>query len=240
MTTPNLPLRVRGGALRRNGRTLWSGLDLTIAPGEVVVVLGASGAGKTTLLRAILGLEKLSAGEISVLGEPVRARGNRRIGYLPQSETLPTGTALRGRDLLAFGVDGHRWGIPLPRAISRAARERHSRVDALLAQVDAADYADQPVGTLSGGQQQRLRIGQALADDPKLLLLDEPLTSLDPAHAHAVVRLVAAQRDRGAGVLLITHDIDPLLAVADRILSLDDGKFRVVARDEFYAEGQLA
>jgi len=213
-------LSIRGAALRRGDRELWAGLDLDVRPGELVAVLGPSGSGKTTLLRAILGLEDLSQGTIEVLGEPVHGRGNRRVGYLPQARPLPRDTSLRGRDLVTLGVDGHRFGLPIPRRGDRA------RVDALIEAVGAQDFADRPVGELSGGEQQRLRAGQALADDPPLLLCDEPLTSLDLANQQAVIGLIDRQRrERGAAVLLVTHDINPLLGKVDRILYIANGRF---------------
>ncbi len=183
-------------------------------------MLGPSGSGKTTLLRAILGLEPLSEGEITVLGQRVGTRGNRRVGYLPQSRPLPPDTPLRGRDLVTLGVDGHRFGLPFtPRAQRRA-------VDALIEEVGAGAFADVPVGRLSGGEQQRLRVGQALAGDPGLLLCDEPLTSLDLANQQAVIGLIDRhRRDRDAAVLLVTHDINPLLGKVDRILYLAGGRF---------------
>ncbi len=218
---PTAPtLRIRDAALSRDGRELWSGLDLDVAPGELVAVLGPSGSGKTTLMRAILGLEPLSAGSIAVNGRDVRSRGSRRIGYIPQSRPLPPETALRGRDLVALGVSGHRFGLPIPR------RADAKRVDALVAEVGASSFADRPVGLLSGGEQQRLRVGQALADDPSLLLCDEPLTSLDLANQQAVVGLIDRhRRERSAAVLLVTHDINPLLSAVDRILYIANGRF---------------
>ncbi|WP_347345904.1 metal ABC transporter ATP-binding protein [Microbacterium sp.] len=225
------PLEIRDAAIRRDGRELWSGLDLDVAPGELIAVLGPSGSGKTTLLQAILGLEPLSAGSIRALGEPVRRRGNRRIGYLPQSRPLARDTAMRGRDLVALGVDGHRFGLPFPRRGDRA------RIDALLTAVGADGYADRPVGVLSGGEQQRLRVGQALADDPRLLLADEPLTSLDLANQQAVVRLIDEHRRTGAAVLLVTHDVNPILDKVDRILYLANGRFTLGApRDVLTSE----
>jgi len=213
-------LSIRGAALRRGERELWAGLDLDVRPGELVAVLGPSGSGKTTLLRAILGLEDLSQGTIEVLGEPVHGRGNRRVGYLPQARPLPRDTSLRGRDLVTLGVDGHRFGLPIPRRGDRA------RVDALIEAVGAQGFADRPVGELSGGEQQRLRAGQALADDPPLLLCDEPLTSLDLANQQAVIGLIDRhRRERGAAVLLVTHDINPLLGKVDRILYIANGRF---------------
>jgi zinc/manganese transport system ATP-binding protein len=213
-------LSIRDAALRRGDRELWSGLDLDVRAGELIAVLGPSGSGKTTLLRAILGLEQLSSGTIEVLGEPVRGHGNRRIGYIPQARPLPRDTALRGRDLVALGVNGHRFGLPFPRRGDRA------RVDRLLDEVGAGAFADRPVGTLSGGEQQRLRAGQALADDPGLLLCDEPLTSLDLANQQAVIGLIDRhRREKDAAVLLVTHDINPLLGKVDRILYIAGGRF---------------
>ena len=222
-----VPLRIRGAALERGGRELWSGLDLEVEPGELVAVLGPSGSGKTTLLRAILGLERLSGGTIEALGSPVRRAGNRRIGYVPQQRPLPRETPLRGRDIVGLGVDGHRFGLPFSR------RKDRDRVDELLTAVGADAFADRPVGLLSGGEQQRLRVGQALADDPRLLLCDEPLTSLDLANQQAVVRLIDRhRRERDAAVLLVTHDINPVLAQVDRILYIAHGRFTLGTPDE--------
>ncbi len=138
-------------------------LDLQVEPGELVAVLGPSGSGKTTLLRAILGLERLSGGTIEALGSPVRRAGNRRIGYVPQQRPLPRETPLRGRDIVGLGVDGHRFGLPFSRRRDRA------RIDELLTAVGRRRVRGPSVGLLSGGEQQRLRVGQALADDPRLL-----------------------------------------------------------------------
>ncbi|MFH8252797.1 metal ABC transporter ATP-binding protein [Microbacterium sp. B2969] len=228
-------LEIRGAALRREGRELWAGLDLTVEPGELVAVLGPSGSGKTTLLRAILGLEELSEGSITALGSDVRTRGSRRIGYIPQQRPLPRETALRGRDLVTLGVDGHRFGFPIPRRGDRA------RVDALIDAVGARGFADRPVGELSGGEQQRLRVGQALADDPRLLLCDEPLTSLDLANQQAVIQLIDRHRRRtDSAVLLVTHDINPVLGSVDRILYLAGGRFMLGTPDEVLDSATLS
>ena len=225
--TATRPLEIRGAGLRRGGRELWSGLDLAVEPGELIAVLGPSGSGKTTLLRAVLGLDRLSEGSITALGAPVQRAGNRRIGYVPQQQPLPRDTALRGRDLVALGVDGHRFGLPFPRRGDRA------RIDALVRAVGGDAFANRPVGQLSGGEQQRLRVGQALADVPRLLLCDEPLTSLDLANQQAVVALIDRhRRETGAAVLLVTHDINPVLGKVDRILYLANGRFTLGTPDD--------
>ena len=212
-------LEVRGAALQRGDRELWSGLDLTVEPGEFIAVLGPSGSGKTTLLRSILGLQPLSTGEITVTGGPVR-KGNPRIGYIPQQRSLAPDTSMRARDLVALGVQGSRFGFPIPHRGDRA------KVDRLLESVGAAHYADRRVGLLSGGEQQRLRVGQALAGEPTLLLCDEPLSNLDLANQLAVTDIIDRQRrERGAAVLFVTHDVNPILGRVDRILYIAGGRF---------------
>ncbi|QEO09016.1 metal ABC transporter ATP-binding protein [Protaetiibacter larvae] len=224
MTDP--VLSVRGAQLTLGARTLWSGLDLDVAPGEFLAVLGSNGSGKTSLLRTILGEHALAAGEIRFDGHPVQ-RGNRRIGYVPQQRGQDPALRIRGRDLVALGVDGHRWGLPLP------TRARRERIDALLDAVGAAHYARVPVARLSGGEQQRLRVGQALAGDPRLLLCDEPLGSLDLRAQRVVSELIDRhRRERGFGVLFVTHDVNPVLGMVDRVLYLAGGRFRIGTPDE--------
>lgn len=226
VTTTATALRIRGAALSFGQRRLWSGLDLDVAPGELVAVLGPNGSGKTSLLRALLGLQRLDRGDVEVGGMPAsRARG--RVGYVPQQKSIAPDTALRARDLVAFGVSGMRFGLPLP------SRRDRARVDSLLERVGATRYANRPVGRLSGGEQQRLRIAQALAGDPRLLLLDEPLLSLDLQHQRGLADLLAAERAAGeAGILVVTHDVNPLLGLVDRVLYLAGGGFRVGTPDE--------
>lgn len=219
-------LSIRGASLHRGDRELWAGLDLDVAAGEFIAVLGPSGSGKTTLLRSILGLQPLSAGSVAVDGTAAR-RGNSRIGYVPQQRPLPPDTSLRARDLVALGVHGIRFGLPIPRRGDRA------RVDELLKGVEAAHYADRPVGLLSGGEQQRLRVGQALADDPVLLLCDEPLSNLDLANQRAVAEIIdRRRREHDTAVLFVTHDVNPILDRVDRILYIAGGRFLLGTPDE--------
>ena len=223
---PQPVLAIEGAALHRDGRELWSRLDLEMRPGEFIAVLGPSGSGKTTLLRSILGLQQLSSGSIRVAGTSVQ-RGDPRIGYIPQQRPLPPDTSLRARDLVALGVNGTRFGLPIPRRGDRA------RVDALLDGVGASHYGDRPVGLLSGGEQQRLRVGQALADRPALLLCDEPLSNLDLANQRGVTEIIDRERrEHDTAVLFVTHDINPILDRVDRILYIAGGRFLLGTPEE--------
>jgi len=224
-TTP--VLRLEGAALAFGDHLLWEGLDLDIHPGEFVTVLGSNGSGKSSLLKAVLGLQRLSAGTIEFCGHPV-ARGNRHIGYIPQQRLIPPGTPMRGSDLVALGVDGHRPGI---RLLGR--RSLHAQVQAAVSSVKAESFASRPIGQLSGGEQQRLRVAQALVSDPALLLCDEPLISLDLQHQQAVSRLVdERRRSHGTPVLFVTHDINPVLPMTDRVLYFAEGRHRLGTPDE--------
>ena len=219
-------LQFTGATLALGRRTLWHDLDLAVEPGEFLAVLGPNGSGKTSLLKTILGQQRLDAGSVSLEGRAIR-RGDRRVGYIPQQKLAAPGTPLRGRDLVTLGVNGQRFGLPVT---SRAEREK---VDGLLEDVGATRFATQPIGSLSGGEQQRLRVGQALAGDPVLLLCDEPLLSLDLQHRRGVSELIdRRRRQHGTAVVFVTHDVNPVLEMVDRILYLADGQFRQGTPDE--------
>ncbi|MGQ0483222.1 MAG: metal ABC transporter ATP-binding protein [Pseudonocardia sp.] len=235
-----------GARLALGERVLWDGLDLRVAPGEFVAVLGPNGSGKTTLLKVLLGQRRLTAGTVRVAG---RAPGGRttRIGYVPQQRAMEADLALRGRDLVGLGLDGHRFGLGFGPGsgagvgFGQRRRDRAARIDTALAAVGAAGYADVPVGRLSGGEQQRLRVAQALVGDPAVLLCDEPLLSLDLAHQRVVSGLIdGRRREAGSAVLFVTHEINPILPMVDRVLYLVDGRFRIGTPDEVMTSAVLS
>lgn len=227
-------IRLRGATLAYGPRLLWDALDLDVAPGEFLAVLGPNGSGKTSLLRVLLGLQALSAGSVQIHGRPVR-RGHRSVGYIPQQRAVDPTLTLRGRDLVGLGLDGHRWGMALP------SRRRRARILEALRAVGALDYAEAPVGLLSGGEQQRLRVAQALVGDPDVLLCDEPLLSLDLAHQRVVSELIdTRRRTADTAVLFVTHEINPVLPAVDRVLYLVDGRFRIGTPDEVMNSATLS
>lgn len=227
-------VRLRGASVAFGRRHLWGGLDLDVARGEFVAVLGPNGSGKTTLLKVLLGLQRLSAGTVEVCGKRPR-RGSDLVGYVPQQKSFDHDVPLRGRDLVRLGLDGHRWGPGWP---NRAARER---VDAAIAAVGAQAYANAPLGRLSGGEQQRLRIAQALLGDPSVLLCDEPLLSLDLNHQQATSALIdARRRTAGTSVLFVTHEINPILPMVDRVLYLVGDKWAIGTPDEVLTSAKLS
>jgi len=222
---------LRGATLRFGHHVIWENLDLDIAPGECLAILGPNGAGKTTLLKVLLGLLPLSAGTVTIDGQAPR-RGSAQTGYVPQQRDFDRDLPIRGRDLVQFGVDGHRLGLPLTRA---------RQVDAAIEAVGAEDYADAPVGLLSGGQQQRLRIAQALAGRPRLLLCDEPLLSLDPASQHSVTTLLNAyHREHGTTVVFVTHEITPVASFVDRVLYVAGGHWAAGTPDAVMTTQRLS
>jgi zinc/manganese transport system ATP-binding protein len=207
--------------VRLGGRNALCDVDLAVMPGEFVAVLGPNGAGKTTLLKAILGLLPAAAGRISVLGRPPGDL-HTRVAYLPQRRTFDAGLRVRGIDLVRLGLDGHRWGFPVPMVGKH--REETQRVNAVIEQVGATAHARRPIGDMSGGEQQRLLIAQALVRRPALMLLDEPLDSLDLPNQAAVAALIDDVRRADAiTVLLVAHDVNPILPYLDRVIYMAGG-----------------
>ncbi|MGQ4553083.1 metal ABC transporter ATP-binding protein [Dermabacteraceae bacterium CCM 9519] len=203
-------------------RDLWQNLNLSLQRGEFVAVLGPNGAGKTTILRALLGEVALKSGSVTITP-------GTRIGYVPQARQEAPPAPLRGRDLVGLGVDGARYGLTLSPA---RRREKREKVYAALAEVGALGYADAPITMLSGGEMQRLRMAQALAGDPDLMLCDEPLASLDVGHQSVLSRVVGKRARNGTGVLFVSHELTPVLPYVDRVVYVARGSARIGTVDE--------
>lgn len=227
-------IELRHLTLRRGEREVLSAVDATVGAGEFIGVLGPNGSGKTTLLQALLGLLPPAAGEIRVFGEAPR-RGNPIAGYLPQKRASLADLRLCGWDFVASAYDGHRWGLPLLSA------EGRREVVWALETVEARALAERPVNQLSGGELQRLLLAQALLGKPKLLLLDEPLISLDPRYQQTVVAIVKrAQQALGMTVLFTAHELNPLLPAMDRVLYLGRGSAALGTVEEVMTSAVLS
>ena len=208
------------------GRDVLIDTSFAIQQGEFIGLLGPNGAGKTTLMRAILGLLPPRAGSVRVFGRPPR-RGDPQIGYLPQVRTVLPDLQVSGFDFIASSVHGERWGLPSLTVADRRA------IDMTLAAVGATDLARRSLSDMSGGERQRLLLAQALLGDPKLLLLDEPLISLDYRYQEAVIDLVRRfARERNITVLFSAHELNQLIGALDRVLYLGNGRAALGTVDE--------
>lgn len=209
-----------------SGRTVLADVSFSIEAGEFIGVLGPNGAGKTTLMRSILGLLPPSAGALRIFGS-VPERGNPAIGYLPQVRTVLPDLRVRGRDFIASSLHGERWGLP-----SLGSHDRHA-IETTLDAVGARDLAARPLSEMSGGERQRLLLAQALIGQPKLLLLDEPLISLDARHQEVAIDAVRKVcRERKITVLFSAHELNQLLGTLDRVLYLGNGQAVLGTVDE--------
>jgi zinc/manganese transport system ATP-binding protein len=210
-------LQISDLALTLGGSKILSGVSAEIEQGEFVGVFGPNGAGKTTLVRAIVGSLPPTAGSIRIFGEPP-GKAASDIGYMPQGNTGLELTALSARALIEAVCHGERWGMPALRGSTR------QEVDRVLQLTDAISYADRPFAVLSGGERQRIMLAQALLGHPKILVLDEPLASLDPRNQSLLIECVAqVQHTTNATVLFVAHDMNSLLHVMDRVLYMAGG-----------------
>ncbi len=217
--------KLSGVTLALGGRTILGDISLAAEAGTFIGVLGANGAGKTSLLRAILGLVRPTRGTIRVLGRPAR-RGNPAIGYMPQLRA-PAPVRLTGHAFVAAAARGYCWGLARPDAADLR------DVGRALDLVGATALAARPLAELSGGERQRVLLAQALLGRPRLLLLDEPLMSLDPRHQVSIVALVRdIARHLGITVLFSAHELAPLLGALDRVLYLGSTRAAIGTVDD--------
>jgi zinc/manganese transport system ATP-binding protein len=199
-------------------KIVWRGASFNFNRGELVAIIGPNGAGKTTLFRLLLGLQQPIGGTIRIFNEPPK-RGNPRIGYVPQRHVIDSETNIECLELVHLALCGHLWGFHLS-----AKAGRKTALVALDA-VGGMELAHQPLSALSGGELQRIFLAEALVSNPDILLLDEPLSSLDIRRAIELVQLVnGLVRSRNVTALLVAHDINPLLPYLDKVVYIANGK----------------
>jgi len=201
----------------RGGRLIWSQANFTVPAGGIVAVIGPNGSGKTTLLHMVLGLVPAASGHLEVFGRPP-GQANDSIGDVPQQCAESGGEAIRGADVVLLGLTGRRW------AFGRSTAAQRRQVAQALAAVEASEIAGRRLSTLSGGQRQRIALAKALVAQPKLLILDEPLASLDLHSQRDIVALLARlHAELAVTILVVAHDLNPLLPVLDSAIYLLDG-----------------
>ena len=218
---------------RYDGRPVWSDASFDIPAGSFTAVLGPNGSGKTTLLRMVLGQLAPASGSLQVFGRPPR-RGDPTIGYVPQRSEFDPELSIMGRDFVHLGLDGHRWGIDL------FGRVDHGAIDSAIAAVGAEGYAGKSIGRLSGGEQQRLLLAQAVVGEPRLLLMDEPLSYLDVRNQGTIVQLIAdVAGRRNLTVMLIAHDVNPLLRHIDNVVYVAAGRVHMGKPEDIITSERL-
>ena len=214
-------VRLRNVTVGYGERAVVRDADLTVTDGEVVAVLGANGSGKTTLVRGLLGLADVMHGDVELHGRPIGGRRDRaRIGYVPQRHTVGGAVPSTVREVVASGRLARLGLLARPRATDRAA------VQAAIDAVQLTDLADADVAELSGGQQRRTLIARALAAQPDILVMDEPTAGVDQASQEALAATIRTLAHRGVPMLVVTHEVGPLIDVVTRAIVVSDGEIR--------------
>ncbi|MET7647461.1 ABC transporter ATP-binding protein [Streptomyces sp. NPDC005426] len=212
-------LEARGVTVGYGGRTVIDGLDVVIPPGVITTIIGPNGCGKSTLLRTLTRLLKPARGAVVLDGEDIAALRTRevakKLGLLPQAPVAPEGLTVA--DLVARGRHPHQsW-------LRQWSSDDAGVVAAALAMTGVSELADRPVDSLSGGQRQRVWISMALAQGTDLLLLDEPTTYLDLAHAIDVLDLVDDLHESGRTVVMVLHDLNLAARYSDNVVVMREG-----------------
>jgi ABC-type cobalamin/Fe3+-siderophores transport system ATPase subunit len=224
MTPPAIALQ--GLAVRAGGRTILRVDDLAAPAGQIVALLGPNGAGKSTLLHCLLGLAHHVTGRVEILGQPVGqlgggalARLRRRVGYVPQHLPQISELPLTVREVVAIGQTG-RAGLLRP-----LGRTHWQRVDTWIDRLGLGELAGRGFGEISGGEQRKTLIARAMAQQPKLLLLDEPTANLDLGWRERIVATVEQlAAETSLGVILVCHELEVLPGCLDRVVLLDGGR----------------
>ena len=222
-------LAYRGASIGYGATEVVHDVDLEVAAGDCLALLGPNGSGKTTLVRAALGLATLTSGSLEVLGTPVGDLTRRAaIGYVPQRHTVATSVPATVAEVVGVGRLART--DPVRRLLPAGRRRDRAAVAEAFEAVGLADRARSSVSELSGGQQRRVLIARALASEPELMLLDEPTAGVDEASQHALVEVLAALVGRGVSMVIVTHELAAVRGVVDRAVRLVDGRVREDAR----------
>lgn len=200
----------------RNGHTALTGVSFSIPQGSITALVGVNGSGKSTLFKAIMGFVPLALGTVSILGQPAgRARDRNAVAYVPQAEEVDWNFPILVEDVVMMGRYGHMNFLRIPKRIDR------EKVAAALDRVGMADFRKRQIGELSGGQKKRVFLARALAQEGKVILLDEPFTGVDVTTEEAIVSLLRDLRDEGRVMLVSTHNLGSVPEFCDRAILIN-------------------
>ena len=221
---PSPSVRFTNATVTRGHRVIWTDGNFSIPRGTVTAIVGTNGAGKTTLLDVELGLLHLSNGSVEVLGLPA-GKANEKIGYVPQNYASDIDSNITAEQSVRLGLDGTRFGI------HRMSDQQRDKITQALQLAGIENHRKLRLSEMSGGMRQRVAIAQALVSDPELLLLDEPLTSLDVVVAEEMKQLLRSlKQDRIT--IFSTHIMDLALDLCDEIVLLNHGELEVVEKTD--------
>jgi zinc transport system ATP-binding protein len=225
---PDAPvIELRAASIGYGEQRVLRNATLSVRRGDVVALVGPNGAGKTTLVRGVLGLAKVLAGDVDLFGVPAnRFRERWRIGYVPQRHTVGGGVPSTVEEVVGSGRLARR---PL---LSRTSTHDRQVVADAIATVGLTERRRAAVATLSGGQQRRTLIARALASEPEVLVMDEPTAGVDAASQVTLVRTLGRLVAQGLTLVVVTHEVGPLLDVLTRVVVVEDGR---ITRDDLLA-----
>ncbi len=218
----------------RNGHTALRSASFEIPTGTITALVGVNGSGKSTLFKTIMGFQQSARGSVSILGMSVREALKRNIvAYVPQSEEVDWTFPVLVEDVVMMGRYGHMNMLRIPRAKDR------EMVDAALARVNMSEFRSRQIGELSGGQKKRVFLARALAQDARVILLDEPFTGVDVKTEDAIIALLKSLRDEGRVMLVSTHNLGSVPEFCDRTVLLKGTVLAYGPTDEIFTQANL-
>ncbi|PDT34134.1 manganese/iron transporter ATP-binding protein [Rhizobium sp. M10] len=218
----------------RNGHTALRDASFQTPTGTITALVGVNGSGKSTLFKAIMGFVRLARGEISVLGMPVeQALRKNLVAYVPQSEEVDWNFPVLVEDVVMMGRYGHMGMMRIPKAAD------HDAVSKALARVNMSEFRKRQIGELSGGQKKRVFLARALAQDGRVILLDEPFTGVDVKTEEAIVKLLRSLRDEGRVMLVSTHNLGSVPEFCDRTVLIKGTVLAHGSTDETFTQENL-
>jgi len=217
MTDPVID--VRGASFGYGGRTVVTDIDLQVARGESIALLGPNGCGKSTLVKGLLGLDDHLGGSAYVLGKPIgRPSRHSALGYVPQRHTLSTSVVATVEEIVAIGR------LPAKRFATMLTAHDRAIIEGALEVVGLGGMGRHDVTHLSGGQQRRVLVARALASEPEILIMDEPTAGVDESNQHVLARAMIRLAEQGVTLLTVTHEIEALEDAIGRVVAMSGGR----------------